>query len=374
MMTRWSRVGGRAISFAMALAAALFFIVEPAVAKSRICRQLEAELAGGGRPVARSQKYDAAIARQREQMLIARSQAREAGCGFALFGRTVRQCAAINATVDRMVRNLEVLQRQRGGNGGVKRSIPSLLAALQANGCRDAVTVKRPTEAVEETPFADGGIEQPGDALPASGEFRTMCVRICDGYFFPMSQIASVSEFERDQKNCESACPGTDVQLFYGDSNSSEVDGMLSKTTGRRYSDLPAAFVHQNLSAVRPPGCGCGAKAKKQFEVIAGTPGRVGPSSEGEVAPAPQSAEISGPAQAQPQAPSSIIRIRLPESPKPIASNQRGVLPQTDRQDTVPPITATPPGNRKVRVVGPKFLPDPEAAAGPPAPARPQVP
>ncbi|TIM59449.1 MAG: DUF2865 domain-containing protein, partial [Mesorhizobium sp.] len=29
------------------------------------------------------------------------------------------------------------------------------------------------------------------------GEFRTMCVRTCDGYFFPMSNAASLGDFER---------------------------------------------------------------------------------------------------------------------------------------------------------------------------------
>ncbi|RVD49639.1 DUF2865 domain-containing protein, partial [Mesorhizobium sp. M2D.F.Ca.ET.140.01.1.1] len=54
------------------------------------------------------------------------------------------------------------------------------------------------------------GMDLPG----ADDEFRTVCVRTCDGYFFPMSNAASYGDFERDQKNCESSCPGTDMRVF----------------------------------------------------------------------------------------------------------------------------------------------------------------
>ncbi len=84
----------------------------PADAKSRVCRQLEAELSApssGKGSSAQVRKYDAAIDRQRDQLAIARKQARDAGCGFALLSRNRRQCGGVNATIDKMERNLDAL-------------------------------------------------------------------------------------------------------------------------------------------------------------------------------------------------------------------------------------------------------------------------
>ncbi|TIT78524.1 MAG: hypothetical protein E5W57_10795, partial [Mesorhizobium sp.] len=74
-----------------ALAASTVAVTEPQAA-SRMCRQLEAELAaasGGGGGPGLIRKYDDAIARQREQLAKARGRASDANCGFTLFSRNV---------------------------------------------------------------------------------------------------------------------------------------------------------------------------------------------------------------------------------------------------------------------------------------------
>src|SRR5438445_5114353 len=112
-------------------------IAEPQAA-SRVCRQLEADLAaasrGGGGGPAMIRKYDAAIDRQREQISKARSQANSTGCGFSLFSRNINQCAGLNATIDRMNANLDSLQAKRAqlAGGGSRRDRGRILAALDA--------------------------------------------------------------------------------------------------------------------------------------------------------------------------------------------------------------------------------------------------
>ncbi|WP_292306645.1 DUF2865 domain-containing protein, partial [Mesorhizobium sp.] len=90
-------------------------------------------------------------------------------------------------------------------------------------------------------------INQPdGMDLPRmNGEFRTVCVRTCDGYFFPMSNAASLGDFERDQKNCESSCPGTEMQVFYTRGMDDDAGNMTSSATGRPYSELPTAYLYK---------------------------------------------------------------------------------------------------------------------------------
>ena len=421
------RIGFGGIALLAGLAALVFTSAEPVGASTRLCRQLEAELVstGNGGGGARARKFDDAIARQREQMAIARAQAKDAGCGFALLGRSVRQCAALNATIDRMGRNLDTLQQQRSqmgsGGGGGKRSRAKVLAALEANGCRDDAVAERPRieeprEALADpgddgrarTPLElmleEGGPEEepPAEALRARmGEtYQTMCVRTCDGYFFPISYASTVGDFDRDQKNCETSCPGTEMQVFFGPSGIDEPADMVSTETGRFYTELPTAFLHQQTDVPEPVGCGC--NPKKDFEVIAGTPppqvmsrpmetvvpqngdAVEGGDAEGAALPVPTPkpdadaaptvaatppTETAPPFGMQPpDAPpeSSIVAIPLPQQAAPKDPAPAAIAPADAAKDGA--TKPEKPAERKVRVVGPAFLPDPESAATPQAP------
>lgn len=253
-------------------------------------------------------KYDAAIDRQREQISKARSQANAAGCGFSLFSRNINQCAGLNATIDRMNANLDSLQAKRAqlaGGGGSRRDRGRILAALDANGCRDDASPQRRAP-LEEADRGDDGsanlfdqlfgndsrkvdtldqpddpgeernirrvLNQPGiaDFPNSGGEFHTTCVRTCDGYFFPMSNAASAGDFERDQKNCESSCPGTEMQVFYSRGMDDDSASMTSSVTGKPYSELPTAYLYKQSNMPRPSACGC--NAAQNFQIIGGNP------------------------------------------------------------------------------------------------------
>lgn len=357
------------------VAAALATPFPSEAANSHVCRQLEAELASAGRYGAstRAQRYDAAIDRQREQMAIARRQARDAGCGYALSGATVRQCAAINATLDRMVRNLDTLERNRArlARPEQKRSRSAVLAALDANGCREtpqieAAPLRDMLTTFDEAAPTDGGGPFDADAPPGE-RFRTLCVRSCDGYFYPMSNGATVTEFERDTRNCETSCPGTDMQIFYGPQGSEDVGAMRSTRTGEPYSTMPTAFMHQNVALPRPAQCGCG--LTKDYAIIAGTPPAhaeepAGPESGGAAIPVPGTTDTEdgaaeaaiAPAEpAVPAKPSSIIFV-----PPPKGATEPPPAPEISGPMEAPMPEAAP--DRAVRVVGPEFLPDPAGA------------
>ena len=129
-------------------------ITEPQAA-SRVCRQLEAELASssnGGGKSGMVRKYDNAIARQLEQLSKVRGRASDANCGFSLFSRNVSQCAALNSSIDRMNANLDALQAKRAqlAGGGSRRDRGRILAALDANGCRDEPVAPRRQEPLQE--------------------------------------------------------------------------------------------------------------------------------------------------------------------------------------------------------------------------------
>jgi len=373
--------GRRTLRRATALGAVALAVATaaPAFAESRLCRQLEAEFAAAANPggSAALHEYDDAIARQRDELIKARRQARGHRCGFSLLGNGVKQCAALNATIEKMAINLDALQRKRSQlAGGGENSRARLLASLDANGCRDDAVAERrlppPIEDGEDAPDRStgfGGALQPLDAdledrirrvIDGDGQdlqelgrsYRTTCVRTCDGYFFPMSYAASLADFERDQKECDARCPGTEMQVFFHEADPNRVlapgadesAAMISTVTGTRYLELPSAYLYKSVDAPRPKGCGC--NPARDFEVLAGKPPA------GDEAPA-ESGSFVAPTEPKPEAPAPKTHIAVEKQPEAVA--------------------VEPDADRKVRVVGPRFLPDPEAAIDLRAPDRPQA-
>lgn len=85
-----------------------------------------------------------------------------------------------------------------------------------------------------------------------SGSYTTVCVRMCDGFFFPISHRVPQSRFHHDADACRSRCGESESRLFYHSSNGdmkSAVD-----LTGRAYSRLPIAFMHRKKLVA---GCAC---------------------------------------------------------------------------------------------------------------------
>lgn len=364
----------RKLALGWTLLGAIVFILMPAgqaEASPRVCRQLRAELASLQKVTSATQqrRYDGAIARQNNELAKARAQARDAGCGFSLFGSSIGQCAALNAAIDRMNANLDKLQRKRArmGNSAPQRDRRRVAAALQANDCDDGGSIEKRTRSANEKP-ADrdaGGVEEATlDAafVPSpSGNVRTMCVRTCDGYFFPMSNAANASDFQRDQNRCNAGCPGTEMQVYYSRGLDGDPASMTSSRTGRPYSELPAAFLYKTPGQPIPQGCGC--NAAKNFQIIAGNPSARQPG--------------TGVGSAMPFLPIPAAKPDPADDPETLANIagklDAGTLRRLVQKPEPPSLPALPPEQRKVRVVGPTFLPDQAAATDQQAPARKQA-
>ncbi|WP_348777108.1 DUF2865 domain-containing protein [Mesorhizobium sp. KR2-14] len=376
-MTAGSNGFVRAIAVFSAIFAGLLASMPLALADARLCRQLEAELAGGAK-TARTEKYDAAIAKQREQIVRVRNRARAAGCGFSMFGRAVEDCAKLNDNLARMESNLDALERKRG-RVRPGRSQAQIIAAIDANGCRQAPQrieaatenaraierILSRTRATEQTAAEAGErkvqrVLNPGEGIGRlAGTYRTFCVRTCDGYYFPMSPASSRGQFTRDQKNCQAACPNAEMQLFYGEADGDTATEMISAQSSMPYSGLPAAFRYR--SSATPEGCSC--NAPRNFEIIAGNP----PQQE---AAEVQPAAAIAPTEAEPEFSASIVK---PEPPAPAASVESVASPEamaTVAAGDEPAAIRDLDPDRKVRVVGPTFLPDPEEAINLRVPAR----
>jgi hypothetical protein len=376
-----------------AVLAATLLLTDAVAAQSRICRQIEAQLTGAaGSRAGGAAKYNRAIRLQQTHLDKARRQARRAGCiggGFSSFERGSRtNCDSLYATIDRMERNLNSLERQRSQSGGgrlTRRERARLLATYEANGCGDDVRYAE-RQAPRQTPgraergtildqIFGGGVPRRDPEPETSRQvrtlsedglrgavrapdvpqtaYRTLCVRTCDGYFFPISYSSAESDFDRDQQNCQAMCPGAEVQLFSHRIPEEESEDMVSRV-GVPYRELPTAFKYRDPGYTRPATCGC--SATRNFSVLAG--------------------DTSSPGEKQADEAAEFIPLPSPR-PDPAAdpetrAQRRGGFDSAalSRVLASQPGAQGQPAEKRIRVVGPVFLPDPEGAIDLRAPGR----
>jgi len=209
------------------------------------------------------------------------------------------------------------------------------------------------------------------------GEYRTVCVRTCDGYYFPMSFSSSRRQFSRDLRNCQAMCPGTEMQVFFQENDAQMVEevkegeeapdirnesaDMISAANGKPYSEMPTAYLYRRESLARPANCSCNAQGNS--EAVA------------ETAPSNEATSSTGPAAAIPvkePEPAADQKISADAGANLAGVQENGAVGGTQEIDET---TARPlDPERKVRVVGPMFLPDPEGAIDLRAPAKRYVP
>ncbi|TAM97033.1 MAG: DUF2865 domain-containing protein, partial [Rhizobiaceae bacterium] len=254
---------------ALLLAGLMLSATASADARSRACDRLEASLTALSRArgdPALGDRYDHAIAAQIEQLRRANATARRSGCAglLSIFGSSGNgRCRDLDGTIAHMKRNLSTLRERRGilaSRRSVQAEKRRIGRAPEAHGCNDGaartVTVAaRPSQigkaagAFDQTlgngivihrsspadsngessgkPAADDAPQLP--AIPA-GTYSTLCVRTCDGFYFPISYATTPKNFAQDERICEARCPGADARLYYHRAEGQEAEDMLSLT------------------------------------------------------------------------------------------------------------------------------------------------
>ncbi len=246
-----------------------------------MCSRLEGQLAaidrggGGGDPAKDEQirRYQDAATRQQGELDRVTAQARRMGCDssgfFSLFNNNSAQCGPVNNQIQQMRANLDQmtasLERLRtGGLGGADRENQrrSVLTALAQNNCgpQYAAAARGPGNFLENL-FGGGGGGNPNTPLPPpdaqyggpSGTFRTVCVRTCDGAYFPISFATSQARFAADEQICKAQCPAAEASLFAYRNPGEDINQAVS-ISGQSYSSLPNAFKYRTEFN---PSCSC---------------------------------------------------------------------------------------------------------------------
>jgi Protein of unknown function (DUF2865) len=89
----------------------------------------------------------------------------------------------------------------------------------------------------------DEDTESPWTKEEGRGTYRTLCVRLCDGYYFPISFSTSKDNFARDAKVCERSCKSP-ARLFFHENPGQDPEEM-EDARGKTYKDLKVAFLHR---------------------------------------------------------------------------------------------------------------------------------
>jgi Protein of unknown function (DUF2865) len=239
-------------------------------ASNPVCVRLEGQLAtlnrGAADPAHADQikRYEDAIAKQQAELDRMLAQSKRLGCEgggfFALFTGRAPQCQPLNAQIQQMRDNLDHtmsdLERLKSGNNDQEGPRRALIGQLAQNNCgpqyRAAAAAAGPGGFLDAL-FGGTIINSGGDGAP-SGTYRTVCVRSCDGYYFPISYSTVPSRFPDDQRVCQRECPATEAALYSYRNPGEDINQAVAVSGGQPYTELPNAFHYRKEFT---PACSC---------------------------------------------------------------------------------------------------------------------
>ena len=331
-----------------------------------MCPRLEAQLAtidrggGSGDPAKDDQirRYQDAAIKQQAELDRVTSQAKRMGCDssgfFSLFSGQSAQCGPVNHQIQQMRANLEQittsLERLRGGMGGADRDNQrrSVLLALAQNNCgpQYANAVRGPGNFLEN--LFGNNTNNPGppvaDLGPQSGTFRTVCVRSCDGGYFPISFATVPARFPDDERTCKNLCPAAEATLFTYRNPGEDISQAVS-INGQPYSSSPNAFRYRQEFN---PSCSCKAAGQTWSDALKSIDDKAAAEQQGDIIVTEESAKkMSRPLAA------------------PAAATKKGAAPAGTTANTpapggpaaAAPSTDAASENKPIRSVGPTFIP-----------------
>ncbi len=274
---------------ALALGAGAFLpMTGSARAESAYCADLRAQITKAGAE-GMAARYRAAAAKQRAEYSRLAAKGRAMGCdrqNFLFFGDPPPyQCGSLNARLGALQGAIAAYEQ-----GAADDSQRQALMARYEVSCRDprvisarepapksffeelfGVRAPDPTTGLREVPVGPGdemldpGYEEglESDARPRGGPVA-ICVRGCDGGFFPITYSARGADLDDLNSLCKAMCPGTEAKL-YTQSQWKGLDSAIS-IDGEPYADHPNA---RKFEKTFDASCSCKPQGKGWTEALA---------------------------------------------------------------------------------------------------------
>jgi Protein of unknown function (DUF2865) len=246
------------------------------------CRELELQLTGGAQPASKDQipRIDADMRQADADFRKAQREADRSNCydDMFLFGRSLKRtprCIELDGQVQEAKARLAQLKAQR--DAIVRGTSPrarhdDLIADLARNRCGEQYTREHKSLSSrlssifsffssDEDPEGGWHASQSSWFGNSSSLYRTLCVRQCDGFYFPVSTATTESTFAQDEAKCHTQCAAPS-ELFYHRMDQ-DVEHMVS-LKGVPYTQLPNAFRNRKVY-IR--GCSCNASEYSADEI-----------------------------------------------------------------------------------------------------------
>jgi hypothetical protein len=249
------------------------FAARPGPPGGNVCQQLEQRLVAEtqrntGNPREAIARIEGDMRTVERQLAQAQMQLERGDCyEYFLFAKSLRntpQCRTAAGNVESLRRRMGELEAMRAQASGVgeQRMGDDIIRELARNGCGQQYVQEARRLDSSRGPFWSSGEDDPGyrgsgnqfGALPFA-TYRTVCVRLCDGYYFPVSFSTLPNQFPRDADICQQRCNGgAPVELFYHQNPGGGMEQAISAKTQQAYTQLKTAFRYRKEFV---HGCSC---------------------------------------------------------------------------------------------------------------------
>ncbi|MDB5531891.1 MAG: hypothetical protein JWO28_206 [Hyphomicrobiales bacterium] len=279
--------------------------VVPAFAQGVDCRALQAQIARAGQAsTAGAGRYLTAANRQRSEIDRTAAYAQSIGCGqrqFLFFGSPPpAQCGPLESRLSAMRANLGNLQAQVQMASGGNRA--ELVARYNAY-CTQQAAVQQPRsffdqlfggpQQYERMPIPDDGAPVDPDAdenRPRGGGSTAICVRTCDGGFFPVSYSIGGRDLDNFADLCKALCPNAETAV-YRYTNGGDINDAVS-SSGASYTELKNAGKFRKTF---DPTCTCKPADKSWSDVLVQAESLLGSKSKDMIVTPEKAEELSRP-------------------------------------------------------------------------------
>jgi hypothetical protein len=233
--------------------------------RSPICLELEQRLVQEGQRGNESRSMlpmvESEIRRVEQENRPAQQQLDRECYEYFLFSKTLRRtrkCVDLSTQVEegrRRIADLEAQQRQLSSGRSYQDDI---VRELARNNCGPAYEQQarrhddNDSSIWNDEESSGGGMGGSFGSLPYA-TYRTVCVRLCDGYYFPISFSTLPNHFERDAEACSSKCAAP-AELYYYQNPGGSPDQMTAARSNELYTQLKSAFRYRKEYV---QGCSC---------------------------------------------------------------------------------------------------------------------
>lgn len=243
---------------------------QPVRRPNSICLELEQRLVQEGQRGGESRNLIPMVEgelRQAEQAYRSQKQQLDRGdCyEYFLFSKTLRRtrrCVDLANQADstrRRIDDLEVQLSQLQGSSG-RSYQDEIIRELARNNCGASYQQQARRQSGggfsgfwddgESSGYSGGGSSF--GALPYA-TYRTVCVRLCDGYYFPVSFSTLPNHFQRDEDACQSKCAAP-AALYYHQNPGAGMEQAVAARDNTPYKQLKTAFRYRKEYI---NGCSC---------------------------------------------------------------------------------------------------------------------